>query len=70
VPSLLAETIALPFGKNATAVTTSVWPRRMRNSSPVSSFQTLMVESALPETTRVPSADTAIDHTAGGTSHE
>ncbi len=55
VLSQLPETMRLPSGLIATALTPSVWPLRERISVPLSASQTFTVLSQLAETMRLPS---------------
>src|ERR1035438_5868875 len=50
------ETIRMPSGEPATALTPPMWPLRVRSSLPLAASQTLTVPSAEPETIRLPGA--------------
>src|SRR5690348_13010762 len=63
VPSSLADASIFPSGENTTHLTPASWAITVRSSPPVPGTQILMVVSSLPEASKSPKGEKAIDNT-------
>ena len=64
VLSSLPDSTRVPSGENATEVTQSECPSKVRTRAPVAASHSFSVLSELPDSTRVPSGENATEMTA------
>ena len=64
VLSPLPDAMRAPSGENATDITASEWPSKVRSRRPLAASQSLIVLSSLPDAMRAPSGENATEFTS------